>query len=108
MVSPVRFPLGRTFGMYSMQHVDLTWSALAQRVERSGRWPVWVAAEPALACVSGLDEVAAIAVDMDRPREADVLLAALVRLGAVDGGDDQDAAAVVALLLANGAARLTR
>ena len=94
--------------MYSMQHVDLAWPALAERLERTGRWPVWVAAEPALAGVSGLDEVAAIAIDTAHPGEADVLLAALVRLGAADGGNDQDAAAVVALLLTNGAARLTR
>jgi hypothetical protein len=97
---------GRTFAMSPMQHLGLTWPALAERVERSGRWPSWVVAEPILASAGGLDEVMTIAADSAHPRRADGLLAALVRLGAADGGNDQDAAAVVALLLANGAARL--
>jgi hypothetical protein len=96
----------RTFAMSPMQHLGLTWPALAERVERSGRWPSWVVAEPILASAGGLDEVMTIAADSAHPRRADGLLAALVRLGAADGGNDQDAAAVVALLLANGAARL--
>src|ERR1035437_6343021 len=92
--------------MSSTQHLGLTWPLLAERVERSGRWPSWVAAEPALACVSGLEEVAAIVADRAHPGRADELLAALVRLGAVDGGNDLDAAHAVGCLLANGAARL--
>ena len=92
--------------MSSMLHLGLTWPALAERVERSGRWPSWVAAEPVLASVAGLEEVVAIAADRDDPGRADVLLAALVRLGAADGGNDQDAAQAVALLLAGGAGRL--
>jgi hypothetical protein len=92
--------------MSSMQHLGLTWPALAERVERSGRWPSWVAAEPVLASVIGLGEVVATAADRGDPGRADVLLAALVRLGAVDGGNDQEAAHAVALLLANGATRL--
>jgi hypothetical protein len=92
--------------MSSMQHLGLTWPVLAERVERSGRWPSWVIAEPALACVSGLQEVAAIAADRAHPGCADALLGALVRLGAMDGGNDQDAAGAVALLLANGADQL--
>src|ERR1035437_2680048 len=92
--------------MSSTQHLGLTWPALVERVERSGRWPAWVTAEPALASVGGLDEVALIAADRDHPGDADVLLGALVRLGAVDGGNDQDAAGAVALLLANGADQL--
>jgi hypothetical protein len=89
-----------------MQHLGLTWPALADRVERAGRWPSWVAAEPVLASVSGLNELGAVAQDRADPGRADVLLAALVRLGATDGGNDQDAAHAVALLLANGAACL--
>jgi hypothetical protein len=92
--------------MSPMQHLGLTWPALAERVERSGRWLSWVVAEPVLASVGGLEEVMTVARDSAHPRRADGLLAALVRLGAADGGNDQDAAAVVALLLANGAARL--
>lgn len=94
--------------MACMQHLGLTWPTLAERVEASGRWLVWVGAEPALAGVGGLAQVAAVAADRADPRRADQLLAALVRLGAVDGGNDQDAAWAVALLLAPGAARLAR
>jgi hypothetical protein len=92
--------------MSSMQHLGLTWPALAECVERSGRWPAWVIAEPALASLRGLEEVALIAADRAHPADADALLGALVRLGAVDGGNDQDAACAVALLLANGVARI--
>ena len=94
--------------MSCMQHLGLAWPELAERVERSGRWPSWVAAEPALACVSGLEEVAARVGDRAHPGRTDELLAALVRLGAVDGGNDQDAAGAVALLLTNGSVRLAR
>jgi len=55
-----------------------------------------------------LGEVVAIAQDSADGGRADELLAALVRLGAVDGGDDRDAAQAVALLLANGSARLAQ
>jgi hypothetical protein len=92
--------------MSCMQHLGLTWPALAERVEACGGWPSWVNAEPALGCVAALEEVAAIVGDRSHPRRADELLAALVRLGAVDGGNDQDAAHAAALLLANGADRL--
>ena len=94
--------------MSPIQHMGITWQSLFERVERSGSWPVWVAAEPVLGQVSGLEEVVAITQDMDCPGRADVLLAALVRLAAVDGGNDQDAAHAVALLLANGASHLSR
>jgi hypothetical protein len=92
--------------MSSMQHLGVTWPVLAERVERSGRWPSWVIAEPALASARGLQEVALIAADRDHPGDADALLGALVRLGAVDGGNDQDAAGAVVLLLSNGADQL--
>jgi hypothetical protein len=94
--------------MSCMQHLGLDWPELAERVEHSGRWSLWVAAEPALAQLSGLEDVAATVGDTANPGRADELLAALVRLAAVDGGNDQEAAGVVALLLANGAARLGR
>lgn len=92
--------------MSPMQHMGMTWSVLVERVERSGRWSAWVTAEPALASVRGLEELVAVAGDSSDPGRADVFLAALVRLAAVDGGNDQDAAHAVAMLLANGAANL--
>jgi len=91
-----------------MQHLGVTWQPFFERLERSGRWPEWVAAEPVLAQVRGLEEAVAITQDVDCPGRADVLLAALVRLAAVDGGNDHDAAQAVALLLSNGAAGLAR
>jgi hypothetical protein len=94
--------------MSCMQQLGQGWQELTERVERSGRWPWWVAAEPALASAGSFDEVAAIVSDRAHPQRADVLLAGLVRLGAVDGGNDQDAAWAVALLLTNGSARLAR
>src|SRR5674476_1345417 len=74
MVSPCSGSLPEGLAMSSMQHLGLTWPVLAERVERSGRWPSLVIAEPALACVSGLQEVAAIAADRDHPGDADALL----------------------------------
>src|SRR5664280_3429453 len=99
-------PFGRTCAMSCMQHLGLSGPTLAERLERSGRWPLWVSAEPVLACASGLAEVAALAGDRAHPGRADELLAALVRLGAVDGGNDQEAAHAVALLLTTGADHL--
>jgi len=94
--------------MFPIQLMGLNWPALEERVERSGRWSSWVATETVLAGMKGLDELVAIVEDRGDPGRADALLAALIRLGAVDGGNDQDAAQAVALLLANGAARLAR
>ena len=94
--------------MSPIQHMGLNWPALEERIERSGRWSSWVANEPALAGLNGLGEVVAIAQDSADRARADGLLAALVRLGAVDGGNDRDAAQAVALLLANGSARLAQ
>lgn len=63
------------------------------------RWPSWVDAEPVLGTVpGGLDALRGWLRDVD-PAEADQVLLALVELGAVDGGDDRAAAAVVAWAL---------
>lgn len=94
--------------MPAIQHFDLTWATLTERVERTGRWTSWVAAEPVLADLGGLDEVMAMAQDRAAPSRANALLAALVRLGAADGGNDLEAAQAVALLLSKGTARLGR
>jgi hypothetical protein len=94
--------------MSPIQQLGVTWSTLSERVERSGRWPSWVTAEPVLAEANGLEEVLAITADRADPGRTDALLAALVRLGAVDGGNDQDAAGAVALLLDGGSARLAK
>jgi hypothetical protein len=94
--------------MSCMQYLGQGWPELVERVERCGSWPVWVAAEPALATVGGIEAVASTVANRADSQRADEVLAALVRLGALDGGDDLDAAWAVALLLANGAGALVR
>lgn len=94
--------------MFPTRLMGLNWPALEERVYRSGRWSSWVATETVLADLNGLQEVVAIVEDRADPGRADALLAGLVRLGAADGGNDQDAAQAVALLLTNGAGQLAR
>lgn len=94
--------------MFAKQLMGLNWPALKDHVERSDRWRSWVAVEAVLAELNGLDEVVAIVENRSDPGRADAVLAALVRLGAVAGGNDLDAAQAVALLLTNGAGRLAR
>jgi len=94
--------------MFPKQLMGLNWPALKDHVERSDRWRSWVAVEAVLAELNGLDEVVAIVENRSDPGRADAVLAALVRLGAVAGGNDLDAAQAVALLLTNGAGRLAR
>jgi len=87
-------PAARCFGV--------TWPALADRLDHVGALTRWSLAEPALGqfqSVRDLAEATALGSDTDA---ADVALGALIRLAAVDGGDDEDAALVVAHLLTPG------
>jgi hypothetical protein len=86
--------------------LGVTWPALTQRVEPGDGLARWAAAEPALAGIGTLDELAEIVHDGGDPGRGDELLGALVRLAAVDGGNDEDAAILVAHLLGNGARKL--
>jgi hypothetical protein len=86
--------------------VGVSWGSLSDRVNKGGALARWAAAEPALAGIDTLHELAGIVHDRGRPARADELLGALVRTAAVDGGDDENAAFAVAHLLANGTRRL--
>lgn len=86
--------------------LGITWTELAARLVAGDALDCWARREPALRGLAGADHVAAIAhggLDSDR---TDALIGALVRLGAVDGGNEQDAALLVAHLLANGARKI--
>jgi hypothetical protein len=86
--------------------LGVSWPALTDRVEPANTLARWAATEHALAGVGTLDELAAIVHRGGNAARADELLGALIRLAALDGGDDEDAALLVAHLLANGTRKL--
>ena len=73
-------------------------------IEESGKWVSWVAAEPDLAAYADLSEVRQ-AWERRRPN-CYLGVAALTRLGATRGGDDNDAALAVVVLLHPGLVRM--
>lgn len=92
--------------MFPTDSLGVSWPSLADRVEPTRTLARWAATEPALASVGTLDELAAIVHRGGDAARADELLGALIRLAALDGGDDEDAALLVAHLLANGTRKL--
>ena len=82
--------------------LGVSWAVLTDRVESTGALARWSVIEATLAGIGGLDELAEIVHRAGNAARADVLLGALVRLACSDGGDEQDAALLVAHLLANG------
>lgn len=85
-----------------------SFAELADRLDRRGALETWQRSESALlaaGCVADLRSLTAAGRD---PGRSDVILGALVRLAAADGGDDQDATLVVLHLLAPGASALRR
>jgi hypothetical protein len=84
------------------------WPALAARLDAADTLACWAASEPALARLGGVAELAARTQPGSDPGRADELLGAVVRLAAVDGGDDEDAVLVLLYLLADGARALAR
>jgi hypothetical protein len=92
--------------MSPTESLGLTWLVLTDRVERRQALDRWAAAETVLAGIASLDALAEIVHHGQDPARADELLGGLVRLAAADGGDDEDAALVVAHLLANGTRKL--
>ena len=91
---------------HPMDHLGVSWPQLCARVETGQMLSRWAAAEPALAGYERLDVVADEVHDRSNTGRADVVLAALLRLAATDGGDDEVAASTVAWLLAPGARSL--
>lgn len=73
------------------------WPALVERLDRSGAPARWAAREPLLGSPRSVHDLA----DVGRGR-ADVVLGAVVRLAAADGGDDPDALLVALHLLSDG------
>jgi hypothetical protein len=92
--------------MSPTESLGLTWLSLGDRVARTRALDRWGAAEELLAGISSLDALAEIVHHGHDPARADELLGGLVRLAAADGGDDEDAAMVVAHLLDNGTRKL--
>ncbi len=82
------------------------WPALTERVDPVHGLDRWAAAEPALAGIGTAGELAETVHNGGDPARADELLGALVRLAAVDGGNEEDAALLVAHLLGNGTRKL--
>jgi hypothetical protein len=92
--------------MSPTESLGVTWPALTDRVESRQALDRWAAAEPVLAGIASLDALAEIVHHGQDPARADELLGGLVRLAAADGGDDEDAALVLAHLLDNGTHKL--
>jgi hypothetical protein len=85
--------------------LGVSWPVLTDRVEPTDTLARWADTEPALGGIGTLAELAEI-VHRGSAARADELLGSLVRLAALDGGDDEDAALLVAHLLANGSRKL--
>jgi hypothetical protein len=68
-----------------------SWPVLAARLDAEGVLSCWAEAEPALAGLTTVAELLAVWSEDGGSDRTDVVLAALVRLAAVDGGRDDDA-----------------
>ena len=68
-----------------------SWPTLAARLDGEAILVRWAAAEPALAGLSSVHDLLAVWAEGSASDGPDVVLAALVRLAAVDGGRDDDA-----------------
>lgn len=87
--------------MAPSDYLGESWSDLCSRVDAQ-HLRQWAATEPALGGFADLGELAAdVHASTDR-RHVDDVFGALLRLGATDRGDDQDAALVVAHLMHKG------
>lgn len=78
------------------------WADLCARLTRERRLQRWAKAEPALAGLADLEELAAAVHGCRDLDYTDELFAGLLRLAAADKGNDQDAGLVVAHLMHNG------
>src|SRR5688500_3421368 len=68
-----------------------SWPALAARLDDDAIVVRWSATEPALVGLRSVDDLLAVWPDGGAGDRPDAVLAALVRLAAVDGGRDDDA-----------------
>lgn len=79
-----------------------SWPELVDRLERHGALSEWKRAEPGLLAVGELNDLLTLTALGAEPRRSDAVIGALVRLAAVDNGDDTDAALVLLHLLRPG------
>jgi hypothetical protein len=86
--------------------LGVPWLRLAERLDSAGSLAHWAMAEPALSGINCVDDLATVVHDRQAPARSDAVLGTLVRMAAADGGDDEDAALLVAHLLGNGATSL--
>lgn len=91
-----------------LARLDTEWQHLADSPATVARLRRWARLEPDLAGWPDLHQLRAAVHTRTDPARSDRLLAALVRLAAVDGHDDQLAARTVVQLLVPGAVRLAR
>jgi hypothetical protein len=91
-----------------LARLDSEWQHLAGTRASVAALRRWGRLEPDLAGLADLQQLRATVHHRADPARADRLLAALVRLAAVDGHDDQLAARTVLQLLVPGAVRLAR
>lgn len=80
-----------------------TLPALIERLDRQDSLARWANAEPALSAIEGVRALAELLFDPTDRAQADELFGALLRIAAVDCGDDRDAALLIVALLAGGA-----
>jgi hypothetical protein len=85
-----------------------SWSDLTNRLEGSDRLKRWRELEPSLSSVGSLGDLASITAAGSDPAHSDLILGALVRIAATDGGDDPDAAVTVLHLLQPGLSLVRR
>jgi hypothetical protein len=86
--------------------LGVSWPVLTGRMQARATLTRWGVGEPVLDGIATFDDLAAIVHFGGDPVRADEVIGALVRFAAVDGGDEKDAALLVAHLLANGSRRL--
>lgn len=85
-----------------------SWPELAARLDEGAAFTRWAEAEPAFAGLTGVDDLLAGWAEPGRAGRTDAVLAALVRLAAVDGGRDEDALLLTLHLLSGLVWRMTR
>ncbi len=86
--------------------LGVSWLQLYERLDAACVLDRWADAEPVLAGVGSVRQLARAVHDRSAPARSDALLGAVVRLAAVDGGGDEEAALLVAHLLDNGSCQL--
>jgi hypothetical protein len=87
--------------MSPTDYLGATWTDLTARLDAEQTLARWGLAEPALADLAGLDELAAVVHSGSQLERTDRIFAALLRTAAAAGGGEQDAGLVIGHLLDN-------